>query len=132
LEACAEAVTILEEGYQSSHGRGYYAAFLDALNPSLNGLEYVLAQMAGYITAFARSRHIRWVCASRMDLSDWPTKYLIAEILLKRWESLLPDSLRACSAAQLAHHLPELINLGLSSNRMVTMMQGSNSDSWEI
>ena len=50
MEACAEAVAILEEGYQAPRGQGYYAAFLDASNPNLNGLEYVLAQMAGYIT----------------------------------------------------------------------------------
>ena len=81
-EACAEAVAILEEGYQSPHGRGYYAAFLDASNEKLDGLEYVLAQMASYINVKAKTRYIRWVYASRMELADWPTRCLIAEILL--------------------------------------------------
>jgi len=132
VEACAEAVAILEEGYQAPHGRGYYAAFLDASNPNLSGLEYVLAQMAEYITALARSRHIRWVWTSRMELADWPTRCLIAEILLERWKPFLLDNLCTCPPAQLAGHLSELINLGLSTNRMVTKMQGSNIDSREI
>ena len=125
MEACAEAVAILEEGYEALHGRGYYAAFLDASNPELNGLEYVLAQMANYINVKARTRYTRWVCASRIELSDWPTRCLIAEILLKRWKSCLLPNVRACSPAQLAHHLSELINLVLSTNRTVNKMLGA-------
>ena len=127
-EACAEAIAILEEGYQAAHGQGYYAAFLDASNPNLNGLEYVLAQMAGCIIAMARTKHIRMVCASRMELADWPTRCLIAETLLKRWESFLPNNLRGCSPAQFAHHLSQLINLELSTNRTVSKMLGGNVD----
>jgi hypothetical protein len=118
-------VAILEEGYEALHGRGYYAAFLDASNPELNGLEYVLAQMANYINVKARTRYIRWVCASRIELSDWSTRCLIAEILLKRWKSCLLPNVRACSPAQLAHHLSELINLVLSTNRTVSKMLGA-------
>jgi hypothetical protein len=132
MEACAEAVAILEEGYQAPRGKGYYAAFLDASNPNLNGLEYVLAQMAGYITSMARTRHIRWVCASRMELADWPTRCLIAEILLKRWDPFLLDNVRTCSPAQFAHHLSELIDLGVSTDRKVSKMLGASIDLWEF
>jgi hypothetical protein len=127
-EACAEAIAILEEGYQAGQGQGYYAAFLDASNPNLYGLEYVLGQMAGCIIAMARAKHIRMVCASRMELVDWPTRCLIAETLLRRWESSLPPNLRGCSAAQFAHHLSELINLELFTNRTVGKMQRGNTD----
>lgn len=127
-EASAEAVAILEEGYQAAYSRGYYAAFLDALNPNLNGLEYVLVQMAGCIIAMARAKYIRMVCASRMELADWPTRCLIAETLLNRWGSSLPQNLRGCSPAQLAHHLSQLINLELLSNRPVNKMMCGNID----
>jgi len=50
---------------------------------------------------------------------------LIAEILLKRWKSCLLPNVRACSPAQLAHHLSELINLVLSTNRTVNKMLGA-------
>jgi hypothetical protein len=127
-KAYAEAVAILEEGYQTPHGRGYYAAFLDASNPNLDGIEYVLAQMTGCIIATAREKHIRYVCASRMELADWSTRRLIAEILLKRWEPYLPDNLRMCPPAQFAHHLSELINLGLSADRTVSKILGAGAD----
>jgi hypothetical protein len=127
-KALAEAVAILEEGYQAAHAQGYYAAFLDASNPSLDGLESVLTQMARHITLMARARHIRWVCASRIELSDWPARCLIAEILLQRWQPFLPENVRTCSPAQLAHHLPELINVVLSIDRTVSKVLEANID----
>ena len=127
-EARTEAVAILEEGYQAPHGQGYYAAFLDASNPNLYGLESVLTQMARYLTAMERARHIRWVCASRIEFSDWPTRCLIAEFLLKRWGPILPENLRACSPAQFAHNLSELINLVLAIERTVGKMREGNPD----
>jgi len=125
-EASAESVAILEEGYQSPHGRGYYVAYLDASNPELDGLENVLAQMARHITLMARARNIRWVCASRIELADWPTRCLIAEIILKRWEPFLPEKLRTYPPAQFANHLSELINLVLSIDGTVGKMLGGN------
>lgn len=116
-QAGAEAVAILEEGYQASRDRGYYAAFLDALNPDL-GLEYVLEQMAGYIITAGRTKHVRWVCASRLKLSDWTTRCLIAETLLDLWKPFLPPNVLECSPAELAHHLSELILVGISANRI--------------
>lgn len=131
-QAYAEAVAILEAGYQSVHGRGYDAAFLDASNPNLDGIEYVLAQITGCIITMAREKHTRAVCASRMELADWRTRCQIAEILLKRWEPYLPDNLRTCSPAQFAHHLSELINLGLSADRTVGKIQGAGADPWKF
>ena len=121
-EANAEALAILESGYQSPIGRGYDYAFSAASNQQFNGLEYVLAQMAGYISAMARTRYIRWVLASQIELSDWPKRCLIAEFLLKQWEPFLPSNLRACSPAQLAYWLSDLINSMLTANKMVSGM----------
>lgn len=130
-QAIAEAVAILEEGYQASRDRGYDAAFLDALNPHL-GLEYVLGQMAGHIIASARVKHIRWVCVRRMELAGWPTRCLIAEILLERWKPFLPESLGRRPPAQLAHLLSELIILGLSANKTVNKARGTSLDFWNF
>ena len=130
-QATAEAVAILEEGYQSSLNRGYYAAYLDALKPYL-GLEYVLGQMAGHIIAMARTKHVEWVYASRMELSDWPVRCLIAEILLERWRRSLPEDVRGCSPTRFAHLLPELIILGLSANRTIDKTRGTSLDFWNF
>jgi hypothetical protein len=126
-KALAEAVAILEEGYQSAHAQGYYTAFLDASSPNLLGLESVLAQMARYITERAKARHIRWVGASRIELADWPTRRLIAEILLTRWKPFLPGNVQKCSPAQLANHITELITIGLSANRAVKKMLNADA-----
>jgi hypothetical protein len=130
-QAIAEAVAMLEEGYQASRDRGYDAAFLDALNPHL-GLEYILGQMAGHIIASARAKHIRWICASRLELADWPTRCLIAEILLERWRPSLPENIRRCSPTRFAHLLSELIILGLSANKTVNKARGTSLDFWNF
>ncbi len=128
-KALTEAVAILEEGYPAAAGQGYYAAFLDALHPNLEGLGYVLAQMARYITERARARYLRWVFASRIEVSDWDTKCRMAEILLRQWGPFLPENLRQFPPEHLANHLSELINLVLSTNRMVDKMLGSGGGS---
>ena len=130
-QASAKAMAILEEGYQGSVDRGYYTAFLDALNPDL-GLEYVLGQMAGHIIAMARVEHVRWVCASRMELADRPTRCLIAEILLERWKPFPHESFGGSDPAQFAHNLSDLVILGISANRTVNKMFGTSVDPWNF
>jgi len=110
-QAHAEAVFILETGYQNLNSIGYYAAFLDAINPQLNGFNVVLTQLTEIITTQARTEYIRWVFATCIDSLSWETRRLITEILLERWEPFLPPSILRCSPAQLADHLPELINI---------------------
>jgi len=122
-EALSESVAILEEGYQTIHGQGYFTAYLDASNPRLYGLAGVLNRMARYLIAMERTRHIRWVCASQIELSDWPTRCLIAETLLNRWGPSLPENLRACSPAQLANNLSGLINLVVATERTIGKMR---------
>jgi hypothetical protein len=122
IQAHAEALQILERGYQSAQGGGYNIALLDALNPEHNGLEVVLGQMTQLITAMARTRHVRWVFASSIESADWASRILMTEVLLKRWGLFLSESIMNCAPAQLADYLPELINLLISTDRMVNKM----------
>ena len=116
--ARAEALTILEEGYQYASDDKYEAAFLDAADPNNNGLAFVLSQLVELITTRARSRHIKWIYATRLEMIDWQTKCLMAEIMLDRWKPFLPQSILSCSPAQLVDFLPDLINKILSSDRI--------------
>jgi len=128
-QACAEALAILEEGYQNPHARGYYAAFLDATDPTEDdGLKFVLAQIAEYISLRARARHIIWGYTSKIDPTDWTTKCLIAEILLKRWENFLPPIILSCAPSQLADSLPDLFEALCTTNRIVTKTMGADTD----
>ena len=121
-QAYAEALQILERGYQSAQGQGYDIALLDALNREHDGLRFVLGQMAQLITAMARAKHIRWVFASFIESAEWASRTLMAEVLLERWGLFLPPSIMNCAPVQLADHLPELINLLISTDRMVNKM----------
>jgi hypothetical protein len=128
VQARTEATAILEEGYQNPNARGYYASFLDASNPNLNGLEFILDQMTQFIIARARERHIRWVYSSRIDPSDWPTKCLIAQILIERWGAFLPSSVLSCTPAQLADFLAELFDALCFASSMVRKALGAEID----
>jgi hypothetical protein len=66
--------------------------------------------MAEIIKTATREKHINWVYLSRIAPLDWSTKCQIADILNKLWAPFLPPAVKQFSPAQLAHHLPELIN----------------------
>jgi len=121
-QAQSEALFILEHHYHGAYAQGFYAAYLDASNPNTEGLESVLAQMTEIIILKERSKHVRWVLASRIISEDWHIKCLIAEILLDRWKSYLPPNILACSPAQLADNLPDLFNVFIATDRVVNKM----------
>jgi len=121
-QAQSEALLILEHSYQGTYSKGYDAAYLDASNPEVGGLEFMLSQTFEIIISKERSKYISWVLASRISSKDWHIKCLIAEILLDRWKSYLPPNVLACSPAQLADNLPDLINLFIFTDRVVNKM----------
>jgi len=127
-QACAETISILETSYQGSNAGGFYAAFLDARNPLLNGLEFVLLQLAEIIKARLRMKYTRWVYVSRIECADWITRCSMAEILIERWSSFLPADILMCSPVQFADHISDLINiLGYSDNNISEML-GTDMD----
>lgn len=125
-QACAEAISILETAYQGSNTRGFYAAFLDARNPLLNGIEFVLLKLSEIIKARLRMKYTRWVYVSRIECADWVTRCSMAEILLERWRPFLSPDILMCSPVQFADHIPELINMLGSSDNIISEMLGSN------
>jgi hypothetical protein len=127
-QARAEAIAILEERYLGPHARGYYAAFLDVLNSKLDGNEFILTQTAEIIKALAREKHLKWVYFSRIAPLDWLTRCRIAEILIERWGPFLPLNVHQCSPAQLADHLPDLINMLRSTDNKVNKMLNADID----
>ena len=126
-QACAEAMHLLEVGYQSSRFRGYDAAFVDARNPSLNGLEFVLVQLSEIIKARLRMKYTRWVYVSRIECVDWHTRCSMVEILIARWKLFLPPDILMCSPVQLADHIPDLIDILGSADNMVSEMLGADT-----
>ena len=127
-QACAEAMHIMEAGYQSSHTRGFYAAFLDARNPLINGLEFVQLQISEIIKARLKMKYTRWVYVTRIECADWITRCSIVEILFARWKPFLPSDILMCPPAQLADHIPDLIDILESTDNMVSEILGTATD----
>ena len=126
-EAQAEALSILENHYESLGARGYDAAILDASNPKLDGLAHILERMTELIIRMARAKYVRWVCATRIDPSNWPLRCAMAQILLERSRPYLPENLLRCSPVQFADHLPLLIDLIQSTDTVpLKMLAGIN------
>ena len=125
-QACAEAISILETDYQGSNATGFYAAFLDARNPLLNGPEFILFQLSEVIKARLKMKYTRWVYVSRIECADWITRCSMAETLIERWKPFLPSDILICSPVQFADHIPELVNILGYSDNVISEMLGTD------
>jgi hypothetical protein len=108
-QAKGEAVAILEQYYEGSQHRGYYAAYLDFLDSAENGIMLLIARMTEAIKAIERRKYVRWVYLSRIDQSDWTTGCRLVKVLLDRLNSYLPPRITQCDPAQLVDCLPDLL-----------------------
>ncbi len=107
--ALAEAVSLLEKYYQGIRTRGYDEALVDAAGNDLEGLEYVLSQLAESIKAVERKKYVQWVFVDTVDQLDWEARRRIAATYLVKYEDLLPPELRDMDPARLADHFQDLI-----------------------
>lgn len=106
----AEAVSILKMGYQGSgSSHGYDAAFVDAMNPEINGLEHVFQQIKEIVISILRGRYIQWVYDTVITPLEWSTRVAVAEILLNQCRPCLPSNMQSISPGQMADDIPVLI-----------------------
>jgi len=106
-QACSEALSIVEETYRSGKSAGYDAAFLDARNSEMLGIEQVIWQIADHIMARERAKHIKWVFATKFFALDWQTQNLITQSIIKHWKHVLPSNLADWPPSHLVHRLPQ-------------------------
>jgi len=118
-QACSEAISTLEQYYQGSHSNGYYAAYLDASNSQINGIQIILTSLGEIIKIIERQKYIKWVFSSNIDPSDWQTKCHITEIFIERFKSSLPYFVLKCPTAQLADHYYDLILNHLTTTNLI-------------
>ena len=107
--ALAEAVSLLEKYYQGIRTGGYDEALVDAAGNDLEGLEYVLSQLAESIKAVEREKYMKWVFVDTVDQLDWETHRRIAATYLVKYKDILPHELRDMDPARLADHFQDLI-----------------------
>ena len=115
-QAEAEAIAVLELGYQSAYGKGFYAAYLDSQNNNHDGLEFILNQISEIIIQGTRKLYVHWVITSL----DWQSKCRIVEAFQRLQSSILPQKLKSCPPAMFADHLPDLINVLITADNAIT------------
>ena len=119
-QAKAEAINLLQRSYQGQSSSGFEAAQLDALDPTFNGMEFVVNQLTQILVTKARKKHIRWILHTRLNSLDWSNRRLIAAELLRRWQIMAPDSMTKADSAQMADHCADLIMAQLSADAQVS------------
>jgi len=131
-QACSEAISILEQHYQGAHSNGYYAAYLDASNPQINGIKLVLTSLEEIIKIIERQKYIKWVFTTNINPSDWQTKYFITEVLIERFRPFLPHSILKCPIAQFVDYYYDLIINHLTTTNLINQIATKSSIFQEI
>jgi hypothetical protein len=103
--ARAEAVRLLESAFPN----GFRGALLEVTRPDGPGLPGMLAELCTLLINRLRISYLRWVVASQLERTDWPTRCQMASILLAARRDVQPNDLPADSAEQWADFLPLLL-----------------------
>lgn len=114
--ALDEAMALLDQSYEGVHANGYYAALLDALDASPEGVQLVLARLAELIKARQRSLYVRWVITRNITLVDWDTKRALADLLLRRCRPWLPPEMQHAVPEQFTDCIEDLLIADLSAD----------------
>jgi hypothetical protein len=125
-QARAEAVAILEEGYEGPDSRGFDAALMDGTDPKGPGIEWVLERIAAAIIVRQRSQHVRWVFETRINSLNWADKCRLAEFLIAQNTVFFPEALLGCRPAQLAHLLAELITILSAAEEKLALIRSGH------
>jgi len=111
-----EAMGLLETHYQSSYGRGYVAALLDANDAAEGGVDTVLRQLAEIIKDVERYKYTQSVFAVNVDPTNWHLQCKIVEVLLRDYEPILPEFLLQCRPWELVSQIPSIVSMCLCSD----------------
>ena len=126
----SEAVILLDRFYENTNNDGLMSAFLDTLNAELSGYDFILTQLANILIRVEREKHIKWICSSKLDSLDWPTKYKIERIILSQNHRYLPAEIIKCPPGILASQLPDLIQAVATSKLTLNEFPACQSDAF--
>lgn len=114
-QAAAEAIALLDLGYQGTYEDGYDGAFLDAVTPAGSGIDSALARLAEVVKARRRYLYRQWVLARHIDPHDWPLRCAIAALLLESRPEEADPALSVSRPERFADLIPELLDNELST-----------------
>ena len=109
FEPLGEAISLLENLYQSAHGSGYTAAAMDANDSTQGGIDMVLVRLAEIIKDIERQKYVKAVFVVNINPSDWYLKCEIVDILLEDYKPFLPEHLSQCKPWELVDEIPSIM-----------------------
>ncbi len=129
-QAKAELLVLLEEGYQNANTKGFDAAYLDFLLMESDGLAYIMRRITDIIISRKRASYAAWIISSRITPQDWQIKCLIVESIFSRWAPYFPKTLLNCQPAQLANHIPGLIQALIQAANAIDELRFADMEAW--
>ena len=128
-EPLGYAIELLEGHYNSTYGRGYIAAALDACDACQGGIDAVLNQLAEIIKDTERQKYVNAVFASNIDPTDWPLKCQIVGILLEDYRQFLPENLLQRKPWELANEIPSIMYRYIRGDSVLRQMVSAPGNS---
>ena len=108
-EPLGHAISLLENHYQGTYGRGYIAAAMDANDAQEGGIDTVLNRLAGIIKDIEQQKYVKGVFSINIDPTDWYLKCEIVSILLEDYRHFLPEHLLECKPWELVNQIPTIM-----------------------
>ena len=112
-QSIAEAIHIVESGYQSSALDRLDHAFLDAQE---YGISHIFSFFVSFVGASARQGHVSFVMKYYLDSLVWSDKKWVVKLLLDDWRQFLPPQVSADVPENYAGQLPQLFTMISSIN----------------
>jgi len=107
-EALQEGMWFLERYYQSTKASGYDAAYLDAIQISV---DYVLEQIIEFMKSVEKGKYLNWIFTTIVDPMEWDLKRKIAEEIVERFSHLFAPDVRIWSIGQLVNNLEMVVKM---------------------
>lgn len=122
----AEAIALLEQGYQGTYESGYDGALLDVINPPeppAEGIDTVLVNLGEIIKAVQRRRYEEWVYARFTDPFDQDLGRAIVACLLDQFGDDLPEPLVRTRSFELVTQIPYLVETLRNTGSLIRNLQ---------
>ena len=107
-QANAEAIYIVESGYQSPALDRLDHAFLDAQE---HGISHIFSFLVSFVGDLTKQSHVSFVMKCNLNSLVWSDKVRGTKILLDDWKNFLPLQMQAEPAENYADQLPQLFKM---------------------
>lgn len=129
-KALSEAISFIEQYYEHQGGCGYDAAYLDAIDESSRGIQFVLRELAELVKTIEVSRWLDSCYASNIDPIDKNQHLEIIIHLFGKYSPYFPDNILKGNPARFIKYYRDLIDLVLSGEKFSAQLAGHGRNFW--